>query len=295
MAARSTSSMLACFALCFCLSLGLLCVLYPYSLSARTYNINNGPIVTNNRIACVYAYYEKNDSYKRNFTYFLNHGILDHVDYYIVINGYCSVDLSRVPMNMSVCSRENVGYDFGAWGHALDQYDIMDTYDYVAFMNTSVKGPFLRKKFKDNWTRPFLDRFKASDETMLVGTSINVYNLGAHVQSMMFMIRKESLCHAYHQGIFWVSEDMSFWEVIVNHEIRLSRVIFENGFNIDCLLSKYQGIDYRKITKDFNPSSRDGDPYHVGAYFGKTIDPYEVVFFKLQPERIPSPSLDALV
>jgi len=34
------------------------------------------------------------------------------------------------------------------------------------------------------------------------------------------------------------------------------------------------------VDKDINPTSISGDPYFNGAYFGETIDPYEVIFFK---------------
>jgi hypothetical protein len=68
--------------------------------------------------------------------------------------------------------------------------------------------------------------------------------------------------------------------VIREKEIGMSRRLLGHGWNIDCVLSKYQGRDYRRINTDINPTSVKGDPYYVGAYFGGTIDPKEAVFFK---------------
>ena len=65
------------------------------------------------KLACIYAYYEKNDEYKENFLYFLKNGILDHVDYYFVMNGDYSVSLPN-RSNVHIIERPNIGYDFGA-------------------------------------------------------------------------------------------------------------------------------------------------------------------------------------
>ena len=71
----------------------------------------------------------------------------------------------------------------------------------------------------------------------------------------------------------------------------MSQLILDNGWNFNCLLSKYRGIDYRLLERDINPTSRNGDPYWPGAYFGETIRPEEVVFFKINRLAVPS-SLD---
>ena len=50
--------------------------------------------------------------------------------------------------------------------------------------------------------------------------------------------------------------------------------------NIQLILSKYKDHNYIDIDDDINPTSLDGDPYFQGAYFGESIDPYEVIFYK---------------
>jgi hypothetical protein len=94
---------------------------------------------------CLYAYYEKNDDYKNNLDFFLNNGILDYVDYYFIINGNCSINIPEKD-NIKIIYKQNTGYDFGAWSHALKK--INDIYDYYIFINTSVIGPYLEKNGK---------------------------------------------------------------------------------------------------------------------------------------------------
>jgi hypothetical protein len=65
---------------------------------------------------------------------------------------------------------------------------------------------------------------------------------------------------------------------IAMKEIGLSQRILENGWNINSILPKYRGIDYRTLRKGINPPK---DPYHPGNYFGKSIQPTDVIFFKV--------------
>jgi hypothetical protein len=88
-----------------------------------------------NNIVCFYTYYEKDDLYKNNFKFFLENGILNNVDYYIIINGECSVYIPE-KNNIVVYKRENKGYDFGAYSYAIKK--LHHKYEYYFFINTSV-------------------------------------------------------------------------------------------------------------------------------------------------------------
>lgn len=57
----------------------------------------------------------------------------------------------------------------------------------------------------------------------------------------------------------------------------MSQIILKNNWNINCILSKYTGYDYRLIKNNFNTTSED--PYYRDGYFGNTIKPEEVIFF----------------
>jgi GTPase SAR1 family protein len=211
--------------------------------------------------------------------------ILDEVDYYFVINGDYTITFPN-KSNIKLYKRENKGYDFGAYSYVIDKLKV---YDYYFFMNTSVKGPYLKNN--DKWYDRFLPLF--NDNVHLVGTSINICTskiycvdsnskVKPHVQSMFFCLDKKYFNELKDENFFNESEinNMTFTELIRNKEVGLSEIALKKGYNINCILSKYKGLDYLNVTEDINPTSIDGDSYFNGKYFGQTIDPYEVIFFK---------------
>lgn len=278
----------------FLSSLVIICIILIFYFLNKIITQEN--FISSNNICCIYAYYEKNDLYKNNFKYFLDNAILNNVDYYIIINGKCSIKIED-KNNLKVFYRENKGYDFGAYSYALKK--INKSYNYYFFINTSVCGPYLKDSSKQ-WTDHFLELF--NNDTKLVGTSINVftknsikkntYNLTdiyqkdgpyTHVQSMFFCIDNEALQFLKNVNFFDEekmnnSTDMQY--VIAHKEIGLSQLLLKNNWNINCILPKYKDIDYRILDKDINTSSLNGDPYYKNRYFGNTIDKYEAIFFK---------------
>jgi hypothetical protein len=251
----------------------------------------------NNKYCCIYAYYEKDNLYKENFIYFLKNGILDNVDYYIVINGNCTVHIPQ-KQNITVYYRTNKGYDFGGYSYVINKLNnLSKEYDYYFFINTSVRGPYLKNKNKD-WIYYFLELFH--DNVKLVGTSINIFPLNifckynitkiynknnpfTHVQSMFFCIDKEYFNYLKYINFFnedEVNNAPNLGYIIVHKEIGLSQHALINNWNINCILSKYKDKDYRVIDKDINNTSRNGDPYYKKSYFGGDIDKYEVIFYK---------------
>ena len=253
----------------------------------------------NNTICCLYCYYEKNDEYQNNFNYFMNNGILSKVDYYIIINGPCTLDINNISKNnnIKIINKKNEGYDFGAYSYALQNY-IHNKYDYYFFINTSVIGPYIDSSNK-NWTDYFIELF--TDKIKVVGTSINIltnesiYNneltkifgnksVFPHVQSMFFCIDNEYFNYLMNIQFFNLDliNTMDFNEIIINKEIGLSTIALNMGWNINCILPKYKNLNYIKINKNINKSANktQGDPYFTGTYFGSTIDKFEVIFFK---------------
>jgi len=244
---------------------------------------------TNNRISCFYAYYEKNDQYKNNFRYFLKHGLQNNIDYYIIINGASTVEIPELS-NVQVFRRDNIGYDFGAYSYAVDR--VTKEYDYYFFMNTSVKGPY----YEGDWSVPFIELF--DKDVSIVGTSINVLisenpdnlkNLYGskecypHVQSMFFCIHKYYFEYLRSLDFFNEQHCNSITDMVTlisEKEIGLSQLALSKGWNINAILSKYKGIDYRTITKSTLDPSGYQDPYFEGSYFGGSIDKNEVIFYK---------------
>lgn len=263
------------------------------------YNNTNYNIMTenflNNKKCLLYAYYEKNVKYKNNFKYFLNNkGILDEIDYYIIINGNCTVDIP-IRDNITIFKRENVGYDFGAFSYAIK--NINKEYDYYFFMNTSVCGPYLNTHHRDKkWYEYFLELFNNSD-IKIVGTSINIYPVDgfgvydlktiykrdkppfSHIQSMFFCLDNEYYTYLKNVNFFneeeCINADMTY--IIAHKEFGLSQLALNNGWNINSILSRYKNHDYRTLE---HLERSNGDPYYRGTYFGGTIEKYEVIFFK---------------
>ena len=251
-----------------------------------------------NKTLVIYSYFEKNDEYIKNFKFFLDNGIYDEIDYIFCINGHqCSIDIPK-KSNIKIITRDNIDFDFGAYQDALKTINI-DTYLYFFFINTSVRGPFLPlDKRSTLWTKYFIDLL--SNDVKLVGTTINMFdpkieklddpiylliNKGfkppfTHVQSQFFLLDIEGLKYLISQDFFNQPSEPDFWKFILLREVLMSQLILKNGWNINCILPKYQGLNYRTLKYNINPTTGEGDPYYPNAYFGNTIKPYDVIFIK---------------
>jgi hypothetical protein len=261
-------------------------------LLMQTIKRNKEHYQPNNHIVCIYAYYEKDENYKKNLEYFLQKGILDNVDYYFVINGSSTIDFSSIGnrKNITILHRENKGYDFGAYSYVIPLLE--KKYDYYFFMNTSVSGPYIRDKSR-KWTDFFIELFTDSD-IRIVGTTINILNANgvdlpsSHVQSMFFCIDREYL--DYLKEIDFFNEEkinkMNFVELVYDKEVNLSQEAIKKGWNINCILPEYKNLDYRTLKHDINPFSAGGDVCFENAYFGKTLDKYDVIFIKTNRIKI---------
>jgi lipopolysaccharide biosynthesis protein len=210
------------------------------------------------------------------------------MDYYIVVNGPTDV---KFPNHVNVIYRENKGFDFGAYSECLEKIPKQIHYNYYVFINSSVQGPY---PTGTDWFRQFKNLF--SHDTKLVGTSINIHTYShetnaqlfkhngpyTHVQSMFFAMDSECFEFLKSRDFFECDECLTKDHVIGYKEIMMSQLVLQNGWNINCILNGYRDKDYRTIQANFNASSEKdyGDPYYVGNYFGGTIRPEQVVFFK---------------
>lgn len=245
-----------------------------------------------NSLCCIYAYYEKDEKYKNNFKYFLENALVEEIDYYIVINGNYTVEIPKKD-NIQIIERENIGFDFDAYSHAINNY-IKKEYAYYIFLNTSVKGPYCENK--DKWYMYFLELFKNVD-TKLVGTTINIYTdkeyqsynleeiykrkIFPHVQSMFFVMDNEYFNYLKKNNFFIELKLTNIHQVIAYKEFGLSQLALNKNWNINCILEKFRDIDYRTITRNINENKFGiSDPYYVDCYFGKTIKEEDVIFFK---------------
>lgn len=254
------------------------------------------------RVLCVYAAYEKNAEYRENIRRFLHGGgLLPGVDTVVVVNGETSVPLPPESATTRVLRRPNVGYDFGAWGDALrlvlDAAPAPPPYDAFVFVNGSVRGPYTQRHGPD-WVSA-LTRL-LTPEVRLVGLTINVCTLwralppDSHVQSMLFAADAECLRLLRARGIFDpVPPEAGLMEVVRSREVLMSQLVLQAGWNLSCMASRYQGLDYRTLQHNPNAQSAryQGDPFFPGAYFGGTLDWRELMFVKT--ERLPDAVAEA--
>jgi hypothetical protein len=242
------------------------------------------------KTVCLYAYYEKNPGYRDNLLFFLKHGLLPGIDYVFVINGECSVEFPSQP-NVRVIKRPNTGFDFG--GHSVGLAALDREYDYYFFLNATARGPFLPPYLNIAWTEPFTALLIES--VTLVGASICIqYNFDwlpyygerfawdrqfyPAIESYFFALNREGLEIAVANGIFDPCDETDLWQVVFKREIALSLCMLAQGKNIDCLIPEMRGIDYRQCFANFNPSHFT--PTSRSGCFGRSLHPYETVFFK---------------
>lgn len=229
------------------------------------------------KILIIYAYYETSDA-PRNLGFFCRHAITPYRDrhYAIVINGKCSVE-DQIPSqeNVAVLKRDNKGFDFGAWAHALRSYAV-EEFDYFILLNASVTGPFL-PLYQDASRWPELFIALLNERVKLAGTTINVYGGDPIVQSMLLVTDRAGMQLLSQNGLFdGNDQDATKEAVIVGREIRASKIILSAGFHVDCLAATHSKRALASLKRNTS-----GDIVYPGAYHqGHTFEPLDTCFFK---------------
>ena len=207
----------------------------------------------NCKILILYAFHELND----RVVYFLKNGIFydKNIDYILICNNQINLNDLNIPDFVKIVYRENTGYDFGAWSYGLLENNLYLNYEYFIFLNSSVYGPFTKKK----WTDYYINNL--NDDIRLFGSTINCCKNPktlAHVQSYVFSINLETLKYLIKCEIFSLTNlSKTFNDCILNKEILMSRKILENGWNISSLYPKY----YKNI--DFKFKNKSPQEYNV--------------------------------
>jgi len=243
--------------------------------------------------AVIYSYFESPNSAK-NLRFFLEFGICRNIVYVIVIQGHnCSVPLPNIP-SLHFVRRDNRGYDFAAYSAGIQflmrftgVFDALRLpFRAVVFLNSGVVGPFLPAYYPKghSWTAAFTDRL--SGAVKLVGTSLvclppsDLGGWGPRVEGMCFATDITGLSLMLQTGVFQDSREKHGPNgVIVAGEYAMSRILLDHGYNLDTLLFRYQGIDWRQKANwncngNIHPSRR-------GSNDGVDIQPLEVIFHKM--------------
>ena len=234
-------------------------------------------------VICYTYFNSPSSNYNLNFFVKKELSYKENIDYIIIINGFqCAVHLPKLP-NLTVLGRVNVGYDFGGHNCALEYITSQNKqYDYYFFMNSGVIGPILHDPLRqDHWSNDFIQ--KINDKVKLVGTTIvclphhDLGGYGPKVEGFLFMVDHFGLELLKSQKNIFCNHANKV-SAIVNGEYGLSNCILKNGYSIDCMLTKYKGIDWQNpnnwtMNNNIHPSRKN-------SFYGTSINPYEVIFHK---------------
>ena len=237
------------------------------------------------RTLIIYVYAETHGLARQNLNFFIRTAVNQShdADYYFIlqrINGatFTETQLPTLPSNAHYIQHENKCFDIGTIGWFLSSgiIDIMK-YKYFIFLNSSVRGPFIVSYYDSPiWYTIFTRRL--NDYIKLVGCTINC-EIAPHVQSYLWALDNTGLSFFLkNTTVFscYKSKD----ETIQRAEVGASQILLRSGFGIDCLMKKYQGIDFRSNINSLCKSGRN--PTFNKWVDGITLDPFEVVFVKVR-------------
>jgi len=197
----------------------------------------------------------------------------DHVDFVFISNNH--LDL-KVPDYVKVVYRENKGHDFGAWSEGL--LNRSQDYDYYICVNSTADGPY----YKGDWTQVYTKPL--TNDLRLFGSTINCctgpwckqfpYWSGPHVQTYIFSLTHETMLYLS-SSIFSLTEYTSDKiQTVFEKEIGMSKKIFDQGWNIGCLLPRYRNTDFRST--NYNWLDDLMYPAYENMYWKRT----DLVFIK---------------
>eukprot|EP00775_Hariotina_reticulata_P012780 gene12780-12909_t len=252
----------------------------------------------------LYAFSYTDPEFLHNLEYFVQEAVegdtlADHI--IIVQEGPTlkRVPLPELPPHARYVSHHNECYDWGTYGWLLLRSGLvnMEQYRYFFFINSSVRGPYLPAYAKGHvhWMSAFTS--KLTDTVKLVGSTISCegsplhghqrgrWRRNPHVQSYAVATDAVGL-HLLigDQHVFACHKDR--WDTIYYSELGSSKCILDAGYNIDSLMLRYQGVDWRD--RDNWDCNAKLTPTSEFGCDGVSVDPLEVMFVKLKSYMITS-------
>jgi len=229
----------------------------------------------------LYVFHNIND----NVINFIKYAIFDHKEYkFIIIVNSLDIDLSilNIPSYVEIIIRQNIGYDFAGWNQGLLDNERYKSFDKFLFINSSVAGPFINPIYIGPWPSLFLS--KLNDQVKIFSCTINNHDeygrsdvFTHHCQSFCFALDRISLDICFENDIFKTKD--SFINTVVNCELKMSKVILENGYNIGCRMKRYDNLDFRK-SNNYPRELFIGDCMCCNSYSDNNLHPLETIFIK---------------
>jgi lipopolysaccharide biosynthesis protein len=231
------------------------------------------------KVLVLYVFHIYNDRVE----HFIKNAIFydENVDFIIISND--KNNKINVPSYVKTLFRDNIGFDFGGWSDSLLTNDLYKNYDKFIFVNSSVIGPFIPSYCKEKWTDIYINGLK--DNIKLFGSTINTCckpKEMSHVQSYIFSMDKITLEYLIQQQIFSLTNyAKTFHEAIYDKEVRMSKKIIDNKWNIGSLLDYYNNVDFtfsEKHAEEYNIEYLDD--IMCPLYRNKMWNDYQLVFIK---------------
>jgi len=208
----------------------------------------------------------------------------DGYDFIYVVNNDKITDEQLSELSLcnlyKLVKRKNIGNDFGAWSDTILEYELQDKYDNFIFINSSVYGPLFNEEENCNWCDILLNGL--TEDVKLFGSTINGHLSvqSFHVQSFVFCMKSDTLKYLIKKGIFKKEIICKTKKtLIIQHEVEMSKLLLDNGWNIGCLLGHMKNMDFRK--KELGKKRREMIDLQCKKYLlNKILKPKEVLFVK---------------
>jgi len=242
------------------------------------------------KTAIIYHYFERDETYKENFIFFLNCGVFDGPEYFIYISGEHSVDLLE-RNNVHYYSIENKNRDFSAIS-SFAKNQKAGCFDSYVFINSSARGPFTPTFYDQPWYQAFTSRL--TDKIALVGSSVHLGfdetnsingscsggERGMHVQTYAFALSRNSFSFLKSLKFFDTKEILSQETLISRYEIGMSQILLASGYHIYSLLPTQECMQIDRVPSHFPSTTLKGDPMFKSAFYGRSPSPLETIFIK---------------
>eukprot|EP00890_Picochlorum_soloecismus_P001815 jgi/Picsp_1/2634/NSC_00864-R1_hypothetical protein VOLCADRAFT_105929 [Volvox carteri f. nagariensis] len=240
----------------------------------------------------LYVYNAEDEEQERSFAYFLRYGVTEGGPTYriIITNGPNIKPFPKLPSLPQNAQYLKTSLCTTSWGaiDAVTKVLGIQQYRYFVIVDSHVRGPFVPsyvQNMKYHWTEAFTSRL--NNKVKMVGSIISCEgapkdgNAAGTWRGIPFIIS-----HAWaidydaltklisEKGVFRCHKNK--WDTKYYSDAGASLAIFQAGWTIDSLMSRYQGVDWRS-SSSWQCNQRV-PPDFESHYDGISINPYEIIF-----------------
>uniref|UniRef100_A0A7S0YQK8 Uncharacterized protein n=1 Tax=Polytomella parva TaxID=51329 RepID=A0A7S0YQK8_9CHLO len=231
--------------------------------------------------AVIYHLINAYDPHISNFVYFLREGILKGNTQTYLLSPETRLSLeSKVRKFPSFVTHIKVPRSTSctAYRDVLDRNMIpIGSFTYFFFIDSTVAGPFIPSHLASmvSWREVFTSRI--NHKVKMVGNAISCASSKPnsnvpHLYDNFFVTDSTGLA-IIREG----QAPLSLQSGAAASCSSMSQFLFDAGYSIDSLLTRYQGINWQD--KRNWHCNHNIDPFGPYRYDGATIDPFEVVFY----------------